>query len=354
MRPAKNFVVRVFVYSIALLYLAGDLFLFNGPINRRIQAARPDSPESLARAREQGVVARVFGHNIYLPQVERAARERLWLQGKKMEDLSEEQRRITRLAALNGLVDHQILRVKTLHNGEELPVSDEEIDEAIKRLAARYPTREEMQADLTAEGIDSEKELRLRLGARIQQHKYVETRIADGIKVGDEEGREWFEEHAEEFAIPPRVKARHIFRSTLRHGSEKAKEPLVGALQDLKTEQKGFAELAKVLSEDPRTKDAGGELGWMTEERLPADFGKPVFAMEAGEAKLLQTKIGWHLIEVIEKRPKELRSYEEAEVEVIAAIEASKREIMVRRLREALRSREKIGVHVFPEMIGGK
>ena len=43
-----------------------------------------------------------------------------------------------------------------------------------------------------------------------------------------------------------------------------------------------------------------------------------------------------------------------AEDEVIAAIEASKREIMVGRLRRALRNREEIGVHVFPEMISGE
>ena len=354
MRPAKNFVVRVIVYSVGLLYLAGDLFLFNGPLNRKIQAGRPDSPQSLALARKQGVVARVFGHSIYLSQVERATQERLWLEGKKIEDLTEDQRRIARLAALNDLIDHQILRVKVLHNGEELPVSDEEIDEAIKKLAARYPSRNEMQAELAAEGIDSELELRLRLGARIQQQKYVESRIAEGIAVGEEEGKEWFEKHADDFALPPRVRVRHIFQSTLRHESSEAKEAMSKALDDLKAKRKSFEELAKSLSEDPRSKDAGGDLGWMTEARMPADFGGPVFAMKVGEPSLLRTKIGWHVVEVLEKKPSEKRSYDDAKEEVIAAIEASKREIMVGRLRKALRSREEVGVHVFPEMISGE
>ncbi|MEP4078071.1 peptidylprolyl isomerase [Haloferula sp.] len=354
MRPSKNFVVRVIVYSIALLYLAGDLFLFNGPLNRKIQKGRPDSPESLERAKTQGVVARVFGHSIYLPQVERAVLERLWLEGKEIGDLTPDQRRIARLAALNQLIDHQILRVKVLHNAEDVPVSDDEIDEAVLKLAARYPSRDEMQTELAAEGIDSEKELRMRLGARIQQHKYVESRIADGIVVGEDEGREWFEEHADDFAIPPRVRVRHIFRSTLDHESSVAKETLSKALEDLIAKRKSFDELAASLSEDSRTKAEGGKLGWMTEARLPADFGKPVFAMKVGEPALLRTKIGWHLVEVLEKRPAEKRSYDEAKAEVVAAIEASKREIMVTRLRKALRSREEVGVHVFPEMITGE
>lgn len=354
MRPAKNFVVRVVVYSIALLYLAGDLFWFNGPLNHKIQAARPDSPESLQRAMSQGVVARVFGHSIYLPQVERAARERLWLEGRRIEELTPDQRRIVRLAALNELIDHQILRVKVLHNTADVPVSDEEIDEALLKLVARYPNRDEMQSELAAEGIDSEKELRLRVGARIQQHKYVESRIADGISVGEEEGREWFEQHADDFALPPRVRVRHIFRSTLDHESAEAKETLGKALEELKAKSKSFGELAVSLSEDSRTKDAAGDLGWMTEARLPTDFGMPVFAMAVGEPGLLRTKIGWHLVEVLERRPAEKRSYDEAKKEIIAAIEASKREVMVDRLRRALRSREEIGVHVFPEMITGE
>lgn len=354
MRPAKNFVVRVVVYSTTLLYLAGDLFLFNGPLNRKIQASRPDSPESLAWARKQGVVARVLGHSIYSSQVERAARERLWLQGKKIDELTPDQRRIAKLAVLNDLIDHQILRVKVKHNTEDAPVSEEEIDEALLKLAARYPSRDEMQAELKAEGIDSEKELRLRLGARIQQHKYLESRIADGIAIGEEEGREWFEQHADEFSIPPRVRVRHVFRSTLNREPAEVEETLRKALEELKTKRMSFAELAESLSDDPRTKDAGGELGWMTEARLPADFGKPLFGMAVGEPSMLRTKIGWHVVEVMEKRPAEKRSYDDAKKEVIAAIEASKREIMVDRFRRALRSREDIGVHVFPEMITGE
>ena len=50
MAPARSFVVRIVLYSIALLYLAGDLFVFHGPLLRKLQSARPDSPESLEAA----------------------------------------------------------------------------------------------------------------------------------------------------------------------------------------------------------------------------------------------------------------------------------------------------------------
>ncbi|BCX48382.1 hypothetical protein HAHE_22900 [Haloferula helveola] len=355
MRPSKSFTIRVFLYSAGLIYLALDLFVFNGPVNRRIQDGRPDSQSSLAYARKQGVVARVMGIPIYLSQVERAARERLWLTGKTMDDLEPEQRRTTRLAALNDLIDHELLRMKVRANQQELPVTDEEIDAAVKRLASRFPTREQMRADLEAEGIDSEEELRLRLGATIQQSKYIESQIADGIAVSEEEAAEWFAENRERFALPPRVKVRHVFVATLNRESEDAKGVLEEALGELRAKTKTFEQLAAEVSEDERNKRSGGDLGWMTGERIPADFSKPVFAMQKNQPRLIRTKIGWHLVEVTDKRAAEPRNFEEARDEVFAALQTSKRIEIIANYRKALREgRGGVGIHVFHDMITGE
>lgn len=351
MVPSKKFTVRLAIYSVVLLYVAGDLFVFNGPLNRRIQASRPDSPESLARARDQGVVARAMGRSIYLSQVERATRERLWLRGLSLEDLTPEQRRSERLAALNDLVDHEILRAKVKANANELPVSEEDIDAAVKRLAARFASRDEMQRELEAEGIDSEKELRYRLAARLQQIQWIERGIASEIEIGEDELRAFFESNRERFTHPPRVRARHIFLATLQRDPAAAKATLEQALAELRSERKSFAELAAALSDDPRTKSIGGDLGWMSETRLPADFAQPVFAMQVGKPQLLRTKIGWHLVEVTDRLAAEPRDFDEARDEARAALESARRIEMVRNFRHAMRHTDDIGVHLFTDMI---
>lgn len=150
------------------------------------------------------------------------------------------------------------------------------------------------------------------------------------------------------------MRARHIFLSTAERDPAEARESLGKALEELKADRAEFPKLAAELSEDPATKDSGGELGWMGEARLPVDFGKPLFEMPVGEPMLLRTTIGWHLVEVMERKPAERRGFEDARSEVIAAIEASKRQQMVGNLRQALRNREEIGVHVFSEMITGE
>lgn len=352
MEPSRKFTVRLAIYSAALLYLAADLFLFNGPLNRRIQASRPDSAQAFASARERGVAATVAGRPIHLSQVERATRESLWLRGKTIDQLTPEQRRTERLAALNGLIDHEMLRTKLEYRLNDFPVSDAEIDAAVKRLASRFASREEMKNELAAEGIDSEKELRYRLAARIQQLKYIDHQIADEVTVTAEEAREWFEKHRRRFDLPPRVRARHIFLATLDREPGDAKATLEKALAELESGTKSFAELATGISDDPHSKEAGGDLGWMTESRLPADFGKPVFAMEKNRPRLLRTKIGWHLVEVTDTRPAEPRTFDDARDEVVAALESARRLEMVARLRRALREDpDAVTVHVFPDMI---
>ncbi len=352
MQPSKKFTLRVAIYSIGLLYLAGDLFLFHGPVHQRIQRSRPDSPEAQSAARERGVVATIGGRPIYLSQVERATIESLWLRGKRLEDLTPEQRRTERLAALNELVDHGLLREELQYRQEEYAVSDEEIDAAVKRLASRFANREEMKTELAAEGIDSEQELRFRLAARLQQEKYIEDQLAEHIAVTEEEARSWFEKHHRRFDFPPRVRARHVFLATLNRESDEAEATLRKALDEWNAGSRSFDQLVADLSEDTRSKASGGDLGWMTESRLPADFGEPLFAMSQGERRLLRTKIGWHLVEVTDTRPAEARTFEDARDEVVAALESARRIEMVPQLRKALREDpDAITVHVFTDMI---
>ncbi len=351
MRHTKGFVIRIFLFSALLIYLGADLYVFNGPLRKRIQRGLPDSPESIAAAKSQGVVARVLHLPILATQLERATKERLWLRGKKLEDLPPQQRRVERLAALEDLIDHQLLRIKTKHNATGLPVAEAEINEALKLLAARFESRDAMQKELAAEGIDSEKELRLRIGGRLQQQKYVESRIAPQIAVTEEEARAWHEAHAKELARPERIEARHIFLSTLGNDPATARATLQKALNQLTAKTKDFPALAAELSGDPRTKAAGGNLGWLTQDRLPADFAAPLFALPLNRPTLLRTKLGWHLAEVTARKPAEPRSFEEARAEVMAALEAVKRRDATRDYRQALRAQEGRYIEVFADMI---
>ncbi len=351
MRTFTKFSLRFLAYLIVLGYLVADLFVFNGPLNRRIQASNPNSPESIAAAKENGVVARVFYNHITRRQLDYAIHERLWLEGKSLEDLSPGDKKLVTYAALGDLIDHELMRVKVAHNTRELTVSDAEIDERLKRFVGKFESKGHLEFAMKSQGIKNEKALRNRIAARIQQEKYVAMRVDPLVSVSEEEITQWYETKKQNLEIPRRLRASHIFIATLERTSDEAKQLLDQALADLTAETKDFKTLAKELSEDPSTKDKGGDLGWMSKQRLPGDFGEQVFALPNNVPTILRTKLGWHLVKVTDRKETESLSLETARPEIIAALTATKRHQAVKDFRSALRKFESEKIDVFHDLI---
>ena len=350
MHSFTKFSLRFGAYLLVFCYLAGDLYVFNGPLNRRMQSSHPDSPESIAKAKANGVVARVFNRHITRSQLDYAIHERLWLEGKNADDLSPAERKLITYAALGDLIDHELLRVKTKVNTLELPVSDAEIDERLKRFAARFETKADLQAAMKSMGIPDETSLRQRIAARIQQEKYVAMRVDPLVKVSEAEIADFYEANKEALQLPERIRAKHVFIATLNKPSDEAKGILEKALDDLNSGKKDFAALAKELSEDYANKENGGELGWMSKARLPADFGEAAFSMGKDKPTLVRTKLGWHILQITDRKPAEPRSLEEAKAEITAALAATKRHQAVNDFRTALRRFEAHKIDILGQL----
>ncbi len=334
---------------IAAVYLAADFFIFHGPLRQKFDLLDPQSPAAIAAAKSKGVVARVAGRSITRSQLDRSVSERLWLDGKSPTALDPTEIKSVRLAALDALIDETLLDLQSETLTAQLTVSPREIDERLARLSARFEDKSTFETAMKAQGIPSEQALRDRLAARIRQEKYVELRIAPAIQVTDEDARKWFEENKAAIALPDRLEARHVFIPTLDHPPEEAKQKLDAALAELLEKKKDFPTLAKELSEDSATKDRGGDLGWMTRDRLPTDFAAPVFSLELNKPTLIRTKLGWHLVEVTARKPAEARSFDQAKPEILAALEAIKRRLATDDLRKSLRKLEAAKIEIYQE-----
>jgi parvulin-like peptidyl-prolyl isomerase len=351
MTQLGKFSLRLALYGVVLLYFVGDLFIFKGPLRRKIDRADPKSAEAIRLAKSNGVVARVFNLQITRSQLERAVRERLWLEGKTLDSITPENRKTIRYAALDELIEHELLRIKAKVNAPQLKVDDEEVNERLRRLLGRFESKGAMETAMKSQGIASEKDLRDRLSARIQQEKYVESKIGPLAKVSDEDAKKWFDENQKDLALPERSEVRHVFIATLDHPPEEAKAKLDAALADLTAKKKDFATLAKEISEDPASKDAGGSLGWMSRDRLPLDFAAPVFSLPLNQPTFIRTRLGWHLVEVTGRKPAESRTFDQVKQEITLALEAMKRRQAANEFRDALRKFEAAKIDVYHDMM---
>ncbi|HEY7996850.1 MAG TPA: peptidyl-prolyl cis-trans isomerase [Steroidobacteraceae bacterium] len=75
--------------------------------------------------------------------------------------------------------------------------------------------------------------------------------------------------------------------------------------QAVKRLEKGekFEEVAKAVSMDP-SKTNGGDLPWMTADRMPPEYAAAVLALKPGEYthKPIHTQYGWHVVQLVETR----------------------------------------------------
>lgn len=343
---SKNLIWRLAIWSLLMLYIALDLLLFKGPVDELVEKLRNNDP-GLEDDTKRGIVSRVFNRPIYLSQIDFAVDQKLWATGRTREGIQDQERKFLRAEALRNIQDQYILREKVKLNSAKHPVSDEEIDAAVVRFSERFNTKEEMIEALKAYGFQGEKELRFRLAAQLQQEKYILAKIKPGLAVTDDEAKTWYEEFKEKTATPERVRVKHIFISRLPSPGQTAEEKEVYANETLEAclkvseQESNGAELfdfnALKYSEDERTKSKGGDLGWIHRGRIAKDFTDACLNAELNTPKIITTKLGWHLIQVLEKQPARIRSYEEMKPEILLAIETIRRHEQIETYRINLR-----------------
>jgi peptidyl-prolyl cis-trans isomerase C len=154
--------------------------------------------------------------------------------------------------------------------------------------------------------LQNDKQVRQKL-ARIEEQilerafltSYIEKRITEAVLA------EHYEKLVAANLSKEEVHARHILLETKGQALKIIKELEGGA---------EFAELAKTQSKGPSA-SKGGDLDFFAEGQMVPAFSKAAFALKKGEmtTEPVQTKFGWHVIKVEDRRP--LQRLERAQVE---------------------------------------
>ena len=153
----------------------------------------------------------------------------------------------------------------------------------------------------------------------------VRTRAKMTIEKADLES--YYNSHLADFKVEEQVHARHILLKVDDNRSAEAAQSSLEAARKRVEAGEDFAKLATDLSDDPGSKTRGGDLGFFGRGRMIKEFEEAAFNAPAGSmVGPIRTSFGFHLIQVLEKRPAGQRPFAEAEPQVRSRIAAERAE----------------------------
>jgi peptidyl-prolyl cis-trans isomerase C len=204
----------------------------------------------------------------------------------------------------------QLIQLRLLNNraSEADKVLGRETAE--KRLAearTRLGSEELFNARLKAESLTAE-DLLARWTEAATADSVIKREIA--VQVSDADVTKFYNENPARFEQPEMVRASHILFSTVDEQrkdlpEEKKVEKRKLAEQVLKRARAGedFAALAKQYSEDPGSKDRGGEYTFPRGQMVP-EFEATAFSLATNQiSEIVTTQFGYHIIKLSEKLP---------------------------------------------------
>ena len=133
------------------------------------------------------------------------------------------------------------------------------------------------------------------------------------LKVDDDELRNFYGEHSEEYRLPEEVTAQHILFKTDGKTPEQIEAIRKKATDVLNRAKNGedFSKLAKDFSEDSSA-SRGGTLGTFGRGQMVPEFEQAAFTLGSGAiSDLVTTQFGFHIIKVNSRQDSRLRTFEE-------------------------------------------
>lgn len=183
--------------------------------------------------------------------------------------------------------------------------TDTELETFYKQNAAKYK--------------DADPETR-----KIQYVNITDTDIPGGKpQIAQAEIQQYYNQNQQQYHVDPQAKVRHILISVDPNGGPNAdataKAKAQGILDQLRKDNgKDFADLAKKNSDDPGSKDQGGELGWIKHGVTVPEFDQTAFAQQPGQISgLVRTRFGYHIIQTEAKEDAHTKPLDEVKQSIV-------------------------------------
>src|SRR5437667_6532965 len=227
---------------------------------------------------------------------------------------------------------------------KKLRTAADKFVESTKRQAG---SDESFQRQLSAMNFTTE-QFDAQVMERAICEEVVDRELRSHVNITDEQLKKFYDENGEQFERPETVRAAHILLSTrdastgqeMSEETKKEKRQQIEKILERAKKGEEFAALAREYSDDPGSKNAGGEYTFARGQFRNPEFESAAFALKTNEISgVVTTAFGYHIIKLYEKMP--AQKLELAKVKDDLREGLSRREVQEKLLPDYLKNLKK-------------
>lgn len=180
--------------------------------------------------------------------------------------------------------------------------------EGKKQIAQELMNQHLIYLDAKENGLENDQEYKRELKYAKEQilRQFSMKKVLEDVKVTQEEAKEYYEAHKNQFINIYQYRASHI----LVDDKEKALDVIS------RLEKEKFEDLAKELSSCPSSQN-GGDLGVFTSGQMVPEFDQALEKMEKGAiSEPVKTQFGYHVIKLVDKNLARKNDFESNQHEI--------------------------------------
>jgi peptidyl-prolyl cis-trans isomerase C len=208
---------------------------------------------------------------------------------------------------LDSFVERVVDYYLILEYGKQqgLSVSDEELESAVREIKKDYSEKDFQE--LLLKGYIEYGEWKEGLREQLLIKKITAKASAAGTRISVEEIKTYYDSHPEEFRRPAMVRFRQIVTRTREEADNLQKRLVQGG------------DMAATVAQSSKVPASAGSLepGWFAKGDLDESIEKVVFSLPVGKVSgVVETPYGFHIFEVLGRKPEGVRSLYEAMTEI--------------------------------------
>lgn len=183
--------------------------------------------------------------------------------------------------------------------------SDAELESFFKKNAARYANAVPEQRTIT-------------------YFAFTPNQLPGGVpQPSQQEIQSYYNQHQSEYSVPEQAKSRHILIKVAPNADAKTDAAAKAKAEDIAKQLRNggnWNELAKKNSDDPGSKDTGGELGFAQRGRMVPEFDKAIFTQKIGDIGVVKSQFGYHVVQVEDRQTAHNQSLGEVQDQIKATL----------------------------------